>query len=85
MGVSRSRSQWRTRRKGFPLVHHLPQRTKQRGLERGAGRSRQPQQCPEGHGHGESGRDGCREVGGTALTIVEFGDRGLLSPSPGDR
>ena len=52
MGVSRSRSHWRTRREGFPLAHHLPQRTKQRGLERGAGRSRWPRQCPEEHGHG---------------------------------
>ena len=46
MGIDWSRSHWRTRRKGLPLVHHLPQRTKQRGLERGAGRSRRPQQCP---------------------------------------
>ena len=52
MGVSRSWSHRRTRREGFPLVHHLPQRTKQRRLERGAGRSRQPRQCPEERGHG---------------------------------
>ena len=52
MGISWGQSHWRTRRKSLPLVHHLPQRTKQRRMEGGARRSCQPRQCPEGCGRG---------------------------------
>ena len=52
MGVSRSWSHGRTRRESLPLVHHLPQRMKQRRMESGAGKSCRSQQCPEERGHG---------------------------------
>ena len=44
MGIGWSRSHWRprTRRKSLPLVHHFPQRTKQRGVEGWPGRSCRP-------------------------------------------
>ena len=54
-------------------------------MESGAGRSRRSRQRPEGRGHDELGRGGRQAVGGIVLTVVEFGDEGLLSPSPGDR
>ena len=47
MGISQSWSHRRTQRESLPLVHHLPQRTKQRGVEGGPGRSHRPRQCPE--------------------------------------
>ena len=54
-------------------------------MESGAGRSRRSRQRPEGREHGELGKDGRQEVGGTVLTIAGFEDEGLLSPSLDDR
>ena len=85
MGVSGSRSHWGTRRESLPLVHQFPQRTKQRRMESGAGRSRWSRQRPEGREHDELGKDGRRAVEGTVLTIVEFEGGGLLSPFPEGR
>ena len=85
MGIGRCWSHWRTRREGLPLVHHLPQRTKQRRLERGAGKSRRPRQCPEGCGHDGLRRGGCEGVEGIVLTVVEFVSEELLSPFPDGR
>ena len=85
MGVSRSRSHWRARRESLPLVHHLPQRTKQGGMKGGPGKSRRSQQRPEGREHDELGRGDRQAVGGSVLTIAEFGGGGLQSPFPDDR
>ena len=85
MGMSWSRSHRRTWREGFPLVHHLPQRTKQRGLERGTGRSHRPRQCPEGCRHGGLRRGDRQGVEEIVLTTVESVSGGPPSPYPDGR